>query len=130
MILQNRESRAARRAAFTLMEVLVVAVILVIMAGTATVAVFKYMEDARKDRAQMDVVALAQAVKTYALKNQGQFPDNLDEVLQYIETGNQSNLMDQWNNRYQYTVMDLNGQKVVKVWTTAPDGQEISNVKQ
>src|SRR5438552_2516784 len=100
MILQNRQQRAARRAAFTLMEVLVVAVILVIMAGTATVAIFKYMDDARKDRAQMDIMTLSTAVKSYAMKHQGQFPDNLDEVLPYVEGGVQSNLFDQWGNRY------------------------------
>lgn len=129
MILQRLERRGPRRVAFTLMEVLVVAVILVIMAGTASIFVFRYLEDARKDRAQMDIMALEKAAKTYTMRNQGQFPENLEQVLPYIE-GSESNLFDQWGNRYQYQVSEINGQQRIVISTTAPDGTVISNVKQ
>ena len=123
MILQQLERRGARRVAFTLMEVLVVAVILVIMAGTASIFVFRYLEDARKDRAQMDIQTLETAVKTYALRHQGQFPENLEQVLEYIQGASQSNLFDQWGNRYQYQVTE-DRRSGVRSDPNRPDDQE------
>ena len=48
-----RRNRVTRRAAFTLLEVLVVVAILVILAGVGVVATTRYLEDARKSRAQL-----------------------------------------------------------------------------
>jgi len=130
MILQRLERRSSRRLAFTLMEVLVVAVILVIMAGTASIFVFKYLEDAKKDRAQMDIMTLTTAANTFKMRNGGQPPDNLEQVLPWVSGGSESNLIDPWNNRYQYQVVEINGQQTIMISTTAPDGTPISNVKQ
>jgi len=129
MILQPLQRRAARRAAFTLMEVLVVAVILVIMAGTASVFVFRYLEDAKKDRAQMDIVTLTTAANTFKLRNSGQPPENLEQVLPYVTGQSESNLIDPWGNRYQYQVTEINGQQMIVISTTAPDGTPINNIK-
>ena len=126
MILQPLERRGARRAAFTLMEVLVVAVILVIMAGTASVFVFRYLEEAKVDRATMDIVTLTTAANTYKLKNGGTPPENLEQVLPYVTGNDPSSLIDPWRNRYQYQVMEINGQQTIVISTTAPDGSTIT----
>lgn len=66
--------RATRRAAFTLLEVLVVVAILVILAGVASISIFRYMEDAKVGRAKADMQALEKAVKSYYTQN-GEWPD-------------------------------------------------------
>ena len=48
----RRETRAAARAAFTLMEMLVVVAILVVLAGAGGVIYMRYLEDARRDTAK------------------------------------------------------------------------------
>lgn len=68
------QRRASRRAAFTLLEVLVVVAILVILAGVASISIFRYMEDAKVGRAKADMQALEKAVKTYYTQN-GVWPD-------------------------------------------------------
>src|SRR3954453_16070804 len=56
---------ARRRSAFTLLEVLVVVAILVILATVATVATTRYIEDARKSKAQLGCTSIAQAIEAY-----------------------------------------------------------------
>src|SRR5205823_13302216 len=88
MILQPLERRSDRRAAFTLMEVLVVAVILVILAWTASIAIFNYLDGAKKDRARLDCNALKTAVMRGVVENQKRGlepPASLQDVVQYLE---------------------------------------------
>jgi prepilin-type N-terminal cleavage/methylation domain-containing protein len=129
MILRKQTGRPLDRRGFTLMEVLVVVAILVILAGTASIFVFRYLDDAKKDRARFDIQALTQAAKTYMIRNGGTPPDNLGQVLQYIEGGSESNLIDPWNNQYQYQVTDQNGQQTIYIFATAPDGEVIDVIK-
>jgi general secretion pathway protein G len=129
MILRKTASRPLDRRGFTLMEVLVVVAILVILAGTASIFVFRYLDDAKKDRARMDIQGLTTASKTYMIRNGGQPPENLGLCLQYIEGGSESNLMDPWNQAYQYEVIDVNGQQTIHIFTQTPDGELIDNIK-
>ena len=55
---RSARQRAARRAAFTLLEVLIVVAILVILAGSASIALFKYLDDAKKGRAKADMMSI------------------------------------------------------------------------
>src|SRR5438046_7749458 len=71
----HRRRTAARRAAFTLLEVLVVVAILVILAGVASISVFRYMEDAKIGRAKTDMQSIAKAYETYYTQH-GTWPDN------------------------------------------------------
>ena len=45
---------AARRSAFTLMEMLVVVAILVVLAGAAVPIYMRYLNEAKKDRARIE----------------------------------------------------------------------------
>ena len=130
MIRQPLERRASRRLAFTLMEVLVVAVILAIMAGTASIFIFKYLEDAKKDRAQMDVIVLKGVIKKVALENVkkgADAPQTLQEVLPYIEGGDPSKLIDPWGKPYQFQWQEINGQQQPVISTTDPDNVLITS---
>src|SRR5437763_8928352 len=115
MILRNVERRVSRRHAFTLMEVLVVVAILLVLASAASIAVFKYLEDSKKDRAALDIQTLSTAAKTYMLRNGGQPPEALENILQYVENGSQSSLTDPWNQRYQMAIQqDQSGGQLVE----------------
>ncbi len=128
-----RANRSERRAAFTLMEVLVVVAILVILAGAASIYVFGYLSDAKRDKAKLDIKSLTDAVKQYSAKNEGNFPQTLQELVQPTNGSSPiyddpSILNDPWGKPYQY---DPNGTRnnglKPDIWTTTDKGMEIGN---
>lgn len=123
MVLPNlRPGERRRRNAFTLLEVLVVMAILVILAGVASIYVFRYYEDSKKDTARLNARNIKKAVDTFALKNDGNPPNQLADVAQYME-GGAAALLDPWGKAYQFEYQDINGTMVAVVFTTAPDGE-------
>lgn len=133
MVRNNRSNRVARRAAFTLVEVLIVVAIVVVMAGVGGITYMKYLEDSRKDRAKLDVGNLSTAVEAFQIKH-GSPPDSLATLTQPDQDGsrpaisNPDVLRDPWGNVYQYDPSGgrNNGAKP-DIWTQAPDGQVIGN---
>lgn len=127
--------RANRRAGFTLLEVLVVVAILVILSTVAVVATTRYLEDARKSRAQLQCKSLAQTIEAYYLNPQSgnTYPESLQQLLQppfggtsLLKNG-QEDLINPWGQQYQVEFMqgqDGAQQPIVK--TQAPDGTWIS----
>lgn len=104
--LQTRRKEAAVRAGFTLMEVLVVVAILVVMAGTGGVIYMRFLDDAKKDRAKMDVQSLTTAVEAYMVRY-GDYPPSLAALTQPMPDGSSPSLevgalIDPWNRQYQY----------------------------
>ena len=100
-------SRASRRAAFTLLEVLIVVAILVILASAASIALFRYLDDAKEGRAQSDMRAIEQAIKTYYLKHNEwpqQGEEGLLQVAPYLEQG-QAGLVSPWQTRYYWQLV-------------------------
>ncbi len=125
--------RRARRSAFTLLEVLIVAAIILVLAGAGGMTFMKYLDEAKKDRATMDVKTLSTACQAYQIKN-GSPPATLATLAQadadggkpYIDT--QELLRDPWGGAYQYDANGAhnNGLKP-DIWATAPDGALIGN---
>lgn len=133
MRIQHRDQPRSKRSGFTLMEVLVVVAILVILAGTASIFVFRYLEDANTNRAQADLRTLTAACTAYKIRN-GDFPESLMELWQpsdgstkpYVES--EAALLDPWRKPYQYDPTGPNnGGRNPDIWTTTPDGQVIGN---
>src|SRR5262245_59855088 len=132
MLVRRHNRRRNDRLGFTLMEVLVVVAILVILAGTASVFVFRYLDDAKVDRAKADVKTIETACMSYKLKY-GQFPDSLQELINPPSGGkpfldNADSLNDPWGNPYVYNQQgqNFNGLKP-DIYTTSPDGEQIGN---
>jgi general secretion pathway protein G len=97
---RTARQKATRRAGFTLLEVLVVVAILVILAGVASISIFRYMEDAKVGRAKSDMRAIEGAIKTFYIQN-GDWPpqDNLAAIAPLLEQG-QVALVDPWGQPY------------------------------
>jgi general secretion pathway protein G len=121
----RRGGRGRRRSAFTLLEVLVVVAILVVLAGVASIYVFKYLEDSKADKARLDTVTIQKAVTTFILKNDD-VPQNINDVAQYLD-GGAAMLLDPWGKQYQIEYVEVNGQQTPVVWTTDKDGNKITS---
>ena len=135
---QSLESRRAVRAAFTLMELLVVMAIIVIIAGFGGYYVIGQLNESKVTQAKIKAKNIAKAVDTYYIDH-STYPQQLDQLLQKSEIGkgpyltSREEIIDPWNQPFQY---DPSGQKnaaagkVIQtpdVFTTTPDGRTVGN---
>ncbi len=74
---QRRRLEDRRRSAFTLLEVLVVVAILVVLATVSSVYVFKYLDEAKRDKAYLQAKNLSKVCETYIVKHSD--TDSLDQ---------------------------------------------------
>ncbi len=134
MVRVQRSRRTAVRRAFTLMEVLVVVAILVILAGTGGVIYMRHLDDAKKDRARMDVQMLTQQAETYQVKY-GEYPATLAVLTQPTADGGKpflevSALLDPWGREYQYAFPGQHHPTTGKpdVWSLGPQPGDAAGV--
>jgi prepilin-type N-terminal cleavage/methylation domain-containing protein len=106
MRIQTLHPQAARRAAFTLMEVLVVVAIVVIMASVGTIGVLRYLENAKYNQAEQQMMNLATVEKTQRMKNNGEPLQDITALAPYLERGEQA-LIDPWGNMYQMNYISV-----------------------
>src|SRR5436190_7172230 len=127
MILQPRSRSVTRRSAFTLLEVLVVVAIILVLASVATVAVLQIQKENKADAAKMNAINLEKALKTYTLKNDGNPPQNIQDILRYIDGNDPNKLVDPWGQQYQIGTQDNGtGSPNYYVFTTNPEtGEQI-----
>ncbi len=108
----NTRIRNSRRPALTLMEVMVVAAILVILAGVGAISVFAYLSDAKEKAAKIGVKTLEDACSSYYL-DYNSYPNELADLTVTLPDGRaaklpQTALLDPWNQPYQYEPTNLN----------------------
>ncbi|MCY1646231.1 type II secretion system major pseudopilin GspG [Caulobacter sp. SL161] len=127
--------RRARRAGFTLVEMMVVIVILGLLATVVAINVLPNQEKAMKGKARADVSVLEQALESYRLDifafpttEQGLQalvvpPAGLTQVDRYREGGYIRRLpKDPWGNDYQYRAPGAHG--AIDVYSFGADGRE------
>ena len=127
----SRRLSAHRRPGFTLVEVMVVAAILLILAGLATVAVVRSMTDAHESETKLKMQKVEQACKTYYTRN-STWPTSLEELITSQDggppqmEGGQFAITDAWGQPFGYTVVldDFNSERV-RLSTTTPNGKVI-----
>jgi len=124
-------ARAAKRAGFTLMEVLVVVAILVILASVAGFAAFRYFGESQEDAARLKITKLETAVNAYKLKRYN-FPASLDSLAMpedgkpaYLE---EKDLFDPWGQKFEYDPNNLGTTGKPYIFTKNPaNGEVIAN---
>jgi general secretion pathway protein G len=125
---------ARRRAAFTLLEVLIVVAIIVMLAGAGTYMFLQRLEGAKTDMARTQANALASAAEQYYARN-GEFPPSLEMLTQPQPDGSGAffgpeKLLDPWNKPFQYDPSGPRNQgNKPDVWTTNPRGMIIGNFR-
>jgi len=133
-MIRRTEVKRRQRAAFTLMEMLIVVAIIVILAGTGGFYLMGALGDAQKDLAQTKAKAtLTNACQQYKLRHNGQYPDSLETLLVKDAKGDacledRDALMDPWGVPFMYDKAGPrnNGRKP-DIWTKGPDGVDIGN---
>lgn len=106
MIVQAHRPLAARRAAFTLMEVLVVVAIVVILASVGTIGVMKYLDDAKYTQAEQKMMNLETAEKTFRVNNNGFTINSIEDLLPYMD-GNVAAITDPWGRTFVFSTEPL-----------------------
>jgi general secretion pathway protein G len=101
----RRSATATRRAAFTLLEVLIVVAILVILASAASIALFRYLEDAKVGRAKTDMRVIELAYKKYYAEK-GTWPENIQQIAPQLEQ-DQAGLIDPWGGIYHVEIVGI-----------------------
>ncbi len=137
----NRElarsaERFLARAAFTLMEMLIVVAIIVALAGIGGYYLLGALSQSKEGTAKAQAVTLYQAVQSYATQHGGQYPQSLEELAQpdpltnrpYLEK--REALMDPWGRPYQYnpSAVSNTGAPVPEIFCINPENnKKISN---
>ena len=124
-----------RRSAFTLLEVLVVVAILVILATVATIATTRYIDDAKKAKAQLGCTSISTAIEAYmnspqnpGLTDEEKMPQDISNLYNvpfggqsFLRNG-QSDTIDPWGKPYQFSKQyRQDGTMYILVTTHAPD---------
>ncbi len=124
-MIANR-SHAVRhlRPGFTLLEVLVVVAILVILASVAGVAVFSFLDDAKVNKATLDMQALETAYKSIAIMNPDEVNSstfNMQMLIPKITQGS-AGLIDPWKAQYQFRFVQSGdtGEERIQFYTINP----------
>jgi general secretion pathway protein G len=134
----NRRTRldsGKTHGAFTLIEVLLVLVILVVLGAIVVPMVTGIGESASEKAAKVGVYSLERAIENYKATTM-QNPSNLDDLVNepsdakaakkwagpYIPTN--KDLIDPWDNPFKYDAKGKKNQDGYDVWSTGPDGQD------
>ena len=128
----RHETRRRHRAAFTLLEMLVVVAIIVALAGIGGFFLMGTLGTAQKDTARAQAKTLENAAKQYYIRH-NQYPATLQDLLQADVKGppileDADALKDPWGNIYQYDPAGSmhNGMRP-DIWAVAPDGTKVGN---
>jgi general secretion pathway protein G len=130
--MSQRKPRHRTRAGFTLIEVLLVLIILVII-GSLAVNVFTGTQDrASINAAKSNVAPVRTAIDLYKL-DMNKYPTKLSDLWEKPSDATQGDKWngpyleklkpDPWGNEYQYTAQGKKNTNKYDFWSNGPDGQ-------
>jgi general secretion pathway protein G len=109
---KTKKQQRRRRLGMTLIEIMVVITILGLIAAAVGVAVIPQLNQARVDRARLDIKNIQNALKLYYTKK-GNYPDTATGLRGLVEMQALEAIpRDPWNNEYIY--LNEGGKPVVK----------------
>jgi prepilin-type N-terminal cleavage/methylation domain-containing protein len=116
----EQAGRAAARAGFTLMELLVVVAILIVLASVATPLYLSYLEQTREKTARTSAINFAAEIQNWMALNP--VPEGTQNF--FPPTINPNPPMDPWERPYQSVIFrdEFSGAMVAVVWSTGPAG--------
>lgn len=128
IVTSQKNSSRILRPGFTLLEVLVVVAILVILASVAGIAVFSFLDDAKVNKATLDMQALETAYKGISLQNAGEINSGNFDMSMLIPkiTQGEAGLIDPWNQPYQFRFAQSSdtGEERIQFYTYNPKTNE------
>jgi len=130
--ISNRSNRTLERAAFTLMEVLLVLIILVVIFSIVTPKLLGTKDKADIDATKVQIGAMDGAFDLYRMHT-SKYPQNLEDLWEepsdttlkdkwagpYLEELKE----DVWGNSFQYSAEGKKNPKKYDFWSNGPDGQ-------
>lgn len=129
----RRQRRAVAAPGFTLIEVLLVLIILVVIGSIVVPNLFGAKEKADINAAKAQIAAIKGALRMYHL-DMNKYPSSLDDLTNkpsgsdagdkwsgpYLEDAVKP---DPWSNKYQYTAEGKHNAGKFDIWSNGPDGQ-------
>ena len=107
---------------FTLIELILVTVIIGILAGAVALNYSGRVRDTQVRRAKMDIVSYSNAVDTYAVDNNDEYPKKLDDLYGGKRNWVREMKPDPWGNPYIYTPPTDMLKADYKIFSAGPDG--------
>jgi general secretion pathway protein G len=130
MLLRSKDTYRAHRSAFTLLEILVVAAIVTMLAGAGVYYFVNQLDDSKVSRAKLDCQGLAQRCEEFYTKH-GRYPASIEELTQQVDGMSPlvpaDKITDPWGNKYQLEPPQDEAAKRVVVYTQYK-GQKVSNL--
>ncbi len=125
---------------FSLLEILIAVTILVLMGGVVAVNLFPNIFKAQRDRAQVDVDVIKEAIGTWRLGHNGKLPDagefpqcltekGEDGREPYLDSDKlvEGRLLDPWGHEYVYTKHSSSSFEVISYGADGAPGGEGDN---
>lgn len=120
---ETRINKVCRRAAFTLIELLLVVMILGTLAAVVVVNFGGQGETAKINATRTSISAIKTAVEAYEVRA-GKFPDSLDDLTAASDDSaallKKDSLADSWGNAFSYKRV---GKYEFEIRSAGPDGQ-------
>lgn len=130
---RSRQPRPQARGGFTLMEVLLVLVILVVLASMAVTVFSGTQERADKQAAAVQVGILKRGIEVYKFHTKN-YPEDLDGLVDKPSDSKLADLwsgpyvdrmpIDPWDNDFRIAVPGKHNEDSFDVWSLGPDGQD------
>lgn len=122
-------NRPARRAGFTLAEMMVVIVIIGLLATLVVPNVVGFLSRALGGKVKSDINQICNAIDNYAVQNAAQYPESLEDLINppegqpaYLKA--KSIPKDPWKREYRYDPPSVTGTGQYRVYTLGKDDSE------
>ena len=132
------KARASGEAGFSLLEILIAVMILVLMGGVVVTNLFPHVLKAKRDRAEIDIKNIKSAIESYRMQQKNnklpensEFPQvltepgpNGEQPLIDPDTLENGKLLDPWGNEYVYNKLSGSSFELISYGADAQAGGE------